>query len=429
MTLSTQRSSCCFSAGIFAELLRLTELQQLLSRRGPFTVFAPTNAAFNKLPPGTLDTLRDPSASAVLQRILSYHISETRVASGDLSGGQSLPTLLAQHLSVQRAGALILVNDALLERADLTTDNGVVHVVDSVLLPSADVTTTAPAGSSSSSTSMAPSTAQAQRPVNLLFPANTDGSLSPAADGSVFFPGSLGLRVTGANGVDGNQGFAIALNVEQVPGTSGYLFAKTDAAGSRFFSLYASQVSQSLTFYYRTAGAATQRTVRFNYDLDDGQAHRLLLTVRGRSARLSVDDGASFDDEVELFGAVDDCGAYSLNCIFSLGQRLTTSGTTLAFSGRMYFAFLYYEALEDNPAPALPTAAPETTAAPTTTTTSTSTTTQTLTPIEGGRGTWHTGLCSRGRGGGGGACCYATRCQTNLFCFRVQPTLFHFPQQ
>lgn len=369
------------------ELLQLTDLPQLLSMRGPFTVFAPSNTAFSKLPAGTLETLRDPSSRAVLQRILSYHITEGRVLSGDLFTGLSLASLIGQQLSVQRANALILVNDALVQLADLSADNGIVHVVDTVLLPEVDATTVTASLSTppASTTSAAPSTPSGRRPVNLLFPANTDGSLSPAADGSVTFPGTRGLRVTAVTGVNGQTGFSVSLTIDQTPSTSGYLFAKTDAAGSRYFALYSSQVSQSVAFYYRVAGSATQRTARFNVDLDDGEAHRLLLTVQGQSARLSVDDGATFEDEVLLVGAVDDCGAYTPNCIFSLGQRPTTSGTTLAFSGRMYFAYLYYQALEENPAPPLPTAAPETTSQATTTSTSTTSTTQTLTPIEGAR--------------------------------------------
>ena len=114
------------------------ELVDDLSAEGPFTVFAPTDAAFEALPEGTLDALiADPTGE--LANVLLYHVASGSVMSGDLSDGQMITTLFGEDVEVSIDGG-VYINDAMVIAADIETDNGVVHVIDAVLLPPAPVT-------------------------------------------------------------------------------------------------------------------------------------------------------------------------------------------------------------------------------------------------------------------------------------------------
>jgi uncharacterized surface protein with fasciclin (FAS1) repeats len=107
-----------------------------LSGAGPFTVFAPTDAAFKALPAGTLETLlADPTGD--LAEILLYHVASGKVMSGDLSDGMMVETLLGKDIAVEIDGGKVYINDAMVTVADIEADNGVVHVIDAVLLPPA----------------------------------------------------------------------------------------------------------------------------------------------------------------------------------------------------------------------------------------------------------------------------------------------------
>ncbi len=107
-----------------------------LSGEGPFTVFAPTDDAFAALPEGTLDALlEDPTGD--LANILLYHVVSGKVMSTDLSDGQTATTLLGKDITVTINGDGVFINDAKVIVADLVADNGVVHVIDAVLLPPA----------------------------------------------------------------------------------------------------------------------------------------------------------------------------------------------------------------------------------------------------------------------------------------------------
>jgi len=110
------------------------ELAETLSGDGPFTVFAPTDDAFDALPDGTLDALlADPTGD--LAQILLYHVLGAEVLSTDLSDGQTATTLNGQGIDVTISPDGVFINDAMVTMADITTDNGVVHVIDAVLLP------------------------------------------------------------------------------------------------------------------------------------------------------------------------------------------------------------------------------------------------------------------------------------------------------
>ena len=110
------------------------DLAGALSGAGPFTVFAPTDAAFSALPAGTLTSLlADPSGA--LADILKYHVVSGKAMSTDLSNGQVIGTLLGQNVSVVINSNGVFINNAKVTIADIEAGNGVVHVIDAVLLP------------------------------------------------------------------------------------------------------------------------------------------------------------------------------------------------------------------------------------------------------------------------------------------------------
>jgi len=110
-------------------------LVDALNGDGPFTVFAPTDAAFDLLPEATVDALlADPTGD--LARILLYHVVGATVLSTDLSDGQSAATLLGQNITVDLSSG-VMINNAMVTVADIPASNGVVHVIDAVLLPPA----------------------------------------------------------------------------------------------------------------------------------------------------------------------------------------------------------------------------------------------------------------------------------------------------
>ncbi len=110
-------------------------LVETLSGTGPFTVFAPTNAAFAALPAGTVDNLLKPESKDKLTSILTYHVVSGNVMAAGLSDGQVVKTLNGQDLKVSIKDGKVMINGATVTAADLVGSNGVVHVVDGVLLP------------------------------------------------------------------------------------------------------------------------------------------------------------------------------------------------------------------------------------------------------------------------------------------------------
>ncbi len=114
--------------------LLAAELVDTLQGAGPFTVFAPTDAAFDALPEGTLDELlADPTGD--LTKILLYHVVADSAVSADLSDGQIIETLLGQNVTVTISDDGVFINDAQVTTADIEAENGVVHVIDVVLMP------------------------------------------------------------------------------------------------------------------------------------------------------------------------------------------------------------------------------------------------------------------------------------------------------
>lgn len=126
------------SAGGFATLLAAAGaagLADTLASGGPFTVFAPTDEAFAKLPAGTLDSLLKPENRDQLVSILKYHVVPGRVLAADVTGLTSATTIGGQSLPIQVSGGSVHVGGAGVTATDIMALNGVIHVIDSVMLP------------------------------------------------------------------------------------------------------------------------------------------------------------------------------------------------------------------------------------------------------------------------------------------------------
>ncbi len=125
------------SAGSFNTLttaLKAADLVTTLEGEGPFTVFAPTDEAFAALPEGTLEELLKPENKDKLVKILTYHVVSGAVLSTDLEAGQ-VPTVEGSDVEIQ-LGEEVKVNDAQVVKADIQASNGVIHVIDKVIIPS-----------------------------------------------------------------------------------------------------------------------------------------------------------------------------------------------------------------------------------------------------------------------------------------------------
>lgn len=123
------------NAGTFNTLIKAveaTELVEILKSPGPYTVFAPTDEAFNTLPEGTLNSLLQDLKK--LKRIVLYHVAFGDVRAEDLMQIQEAETVEGSIVAIESADG-IKVNDANVLKTDILTDNGVIHVIDAVLIP------------------------------------------------------------------------------------------------------------------------------------------------------------------------------------------------------------------------------------------------------------------------------------------------------
>lgn len=128
------------AAGQFQTLaaaLQAANLVDTLKGAGPFTVFAPTDEAFRALPQGTVERLLRPENRAELTRILTYHVVAGRVLAADLAGRELSPNTVAGAALQIDARQGVSVNQARVVQADVAASNGVIHVIDRVLLPPA----------------------------------------------------------------------------------------------------------------------------------------------------------------------------------------------------------------------------------------------------------------------------------------------------
>jgi transforming growth factor-beta-induced protein len=115
------------------------DLVEALSGAGPFTVFAPTNEAFAKLPAGTLESLLLPENKQALTDILLYHVVSGSVLAADVVNLSEAETLLGKNVNIKVDMGNVMINEATVVATDIIADNGVIHVIDSVILPPADL--------------------------------------------------------------------------------------------------------------------------------------------------------------------------------------------------------------------------------------------------------------------------------------------------
>lgn len=128
---ATDSLSTLVDAVVAAELV-----DTLSDENSEFTVFAPTNAAFGEIE-DTVNTLLQPENQSDLQNVLQYHVVSGKVMSSDLQNGQMVETLAGDMIKIRIAGGNVYINDAMVSTADVNTTNGVVHIIDKVMVPGA----------------------------------------------------------------------------------------------------------------------------------------------------------------------------------------------------------------------------------------------------------------------------------------------------
>jgi len=129
------------AAGQFKTLaaaLTAAGLVDTLKGPGPFTVFAPTDEAFAKLPAGTLDSLLKPENKDKLTAILTYHVVPGEVMASDVVKLKNAKTVNGKMLNFSKMGDKVMANDATITATDIVASNGVIHVIDTVILPPSD---------------------------------------------------------------------------------------------------------------------------------------------------------------------------------------------------------------------------------------------------------------------------------------------------
>ncbi|MCE0733076.1 fasciclin domain-containing protein [Halomonas sp. G15] len=125
-------------AGQFETLVAAVQaagLVETLKGEGPYTVFAPTDEAFAALPEGTVESLLEEENRDQLQAILTYHVVSGKIMAEDAMAADSATTVQGQDLTITTMDGSVMINDATVIQADIETSNGVIHVIDSVLMP------------------------------------------------------------------------------------------------------------------------------------------------------------------------------------------------------------------------------------------------------------------------------------------------------
>jgi uncharacterized surface protein with fasciclin (FAS1) repeats len=117
-----------------AAAIKAADLDATLSGKGPYTLFAPTDQAFAALPKGTVETLLKPENKDKLVKVLTYHVISSEAASGDLKAGK-VTSVEGSPIDVKLAGQDVMVNDSKVLKADVKASNGIIHVIDKVMLP------------------------------------------------------------------------------------------------------------------------------------------------------------------------------------------------------------------------------------------------------------------------------------------------------
>jgi uncharacterized surface protein with fasciclin (FAS1) repeats len=123
------------SFNTLAKALKAADLVDTLKGPGPFTVFAPTDQAFNNLPPGALEVLLKPENNEQLRSILTYHVVPGRVTADDVVKLTSAKTVNGQEVRISVLKGVVRLNDAKVTKTDVTATNGLIHVIDRVIVP------------------------------------------------------------------------------------------------------------------------------------------------------------------------------------------------------------------------------------------------------------------------------------------------------
>jgi uncharacterized surface protein with fasciclin (FAS1) repeats len=126
------------AAGSFktlAKALQAADLVDTLKGQGPFTVFAPTDDAFAKLPAATLNDLLKPENKKKLQRILTYHVVDGRVTSSDVVKLNTAKAVSGDTIDIKASGGTVMVDGARVVKTDVQASNGIIHVIDTVIMP------------------------------------------------------------------------------------------------------------------------------------------------------------------------------------------------------------------------------------------------------------------------------------------------------
>ena len=118
-----------------AAALKAADLVDTLKGSGPFTVFAPTDEAFAKLPAGVLDDLLKPENKVKLQKILKYHVVSGKVMAKDVVKLKSAKTVQGQNFAVKSMNGKVMIDSSMVTKTDIAASNGVIHVIDTVLMP------------------------------------------------------------------------------------------------------------------------------------------------------------------------------------------------------------------------------------------------------------------------------------------------------
>ncbi|PRY72313.1 fasciclin domain-containing protein [Halomonas ventosae] len=125
-------------AGQFETLVaavKAADLVDTLKGEGPFTVFAPTDEAFAALPEGTVEDLLKPENQATLQAVLTYHVVPGKIMAADAMAADSATTVQGQDITITTMDGSVMIDDAIVISADIEASNGVIHVIDGVLMP------------------------------------------------------------------------------------------------------------------------------------------------------------------------------------------------------------------------------------------------------------------------------------------------------
>jgi uncharacterized surface protein with fasciclin (FAS1) repeats len=130
-----QTAAAAGSFKTLAKALEAADLVGTLSGPGPFTVFAPTDEAFAKLPPGTLENLLAPENKQKLRRVLTYHVVPGKVMAADAARLKSATAISGDSITVSAGDGVVRVDEARVIKTDVAAANGVIHVIDAVILP------------------------------------------------------------------------------------------------------------------------------------------------------------------------------------------------------------------------------------------------------------------------------------------------------